>query len=576
MIVRLRPNLGIDSLFKQLTAPSAVSELDLTNCILLKRDQLIPLICKCTHLTILRCLSCDLRPSDLLTLLLQQLPKLEQVECSLASEVGGDVELESMREIKSQRDVRSSVPGLRRMYVEVSGDHNFQLLSEILRLCPRLNDLHVHFVRGTFWKAVLECRVILSIRVRLETFAFTSELPASCEHREWTAPLEFASCASVCANVTRNGRSTGSWSCVRFHDLADPFAERRILPFQLVAAAIAFADESVTAEFTRTAALGHVWRHVRQLCLVLVRVDASSVNYPTAGVAYRCSLRQLFSTALDDIVELNVSCFHFSPEMDLADVLKCDSLRHLQSLSVSPCGLRRPSALRRLAKYCPKFRDLDVRIERKGRYQRCDSCDGESLADSEILMEINALKIRNGGRPLFRNGLARLSLTGLRNNTCFWFIESCSPAAAVRLSECYSPDNRNYALSVHVLASASALQCLLLHADRLDFTEVPLQANLSRAASLEYLFLLSGAPFLDDVARRRARELSTSLLRLKCLHVHYQSAHGQDRRITWLRGEDSPEDGCFLDSSHPCFQCCSTSTFVGLAKPLHRHFEPFL
>ncbi|KAH7951326.1 uncharacterized protein LOC119392941 [Rhipicephalus sanguineus] len=571
MTVRLRPNLGIDSLVEQLEnvgATSDVSELDLTNCILLQPYQLISHINECTHLRSLRCLNCALKPSDLLMLMLQRLRHLVEVEFSLVSETGAEVELERMREIESQGENGPST--VRRMYVEVGNDQNFPLLSKLLRFCPKMDDLHVHFLRGAFWAALLECRSILAEGVLLETFTFTSELPPFCQV-EPIAPLDFTGFAAVCANVSHR-KSIPSWSCVRLRDLAYGCSKRQVLPFQVVVIAVDCA-EGDAAWWIRLAGLGHVWEDVRKLCLTLLPADSSSVVYPTAGGAYRGSLRHFFNTALRDIVELNLSSFHFGPDLDFTQLLQDGSLKKLQSLSASPCGLRRPSALRRLAQSCPDFKELDMRIDVRDYISRCAGCFGKYSIDPEDVIEI-----RNGAEAAFRRGLARMTLANVHGNVCLWFIKSCSPTTAVRLSNCSSPANLNYALFVALLANSSALECLVLRGDHLDFTEAYLLDNLSRVASLAYLYLLSAAPLSDDAAGMSVRTLCTSLPRLMLLHVHYRSsaAADTDKRITWMRRADNPEGFGVLVPNGPCFQCCSTATFIGLAKPLNRDFEPIL
>ncbi|KAH7950277.1 hypothetical protein HPB49_021798 [Dermacentor silvarum] len=568
-MVSLRANLGVSSLVEQLKALKevwAIRELDLTNCILVEPDELPLHIGKCTGLQSLRCVACPIRPSDLLGLMLERLPFLVEVEFSLVSETDVASEVRHMHQIESQLHGALAL-NLRRMYAEVSGYHNFKLLSTILRYCPKLEELRVHFVRGTFSNALLECNVILKQRVHLETFTFSSEVPASIQ-RVPSAPLEFTSCAAVCANVSYQ-RSSNSWSCVRLRDLAVGCTDPLVLPLQLVVAAV-HNTEGTTEEFIRVASIGHVWTNVCQLCLVLFPAEPSSGVYPAAGASYRDSLRDFFTIALKHIVELNISSFHFGPDLDLTELLQDGSLKYLQSFSAPPCGLRRPPALRRLAQNCPDFKELDVRIDRRGSFVRCAVCEGEFFLNPEDMVEMN------NAAPVFHNGLARLTLNDVHGRICLWFVEAC-PAVTVRLSDCPSPLHPDYPSLGHVLAVNSSLRCLVLRHGALPFGDTYLLANLSRIAGLQYLCLLSEASVLDNVAAMSVLALSASLKpHIKCIHVHYRnSAGGTEKRITWMQRAGAASGGVLVRDG-PCFLCCSTATFIGLAKPLNRDFKPIL
>ncbi|KAH7944505.1 hypothetical protein HPB52_020620 [Rhipicephalus sanguineus] len=193
-----------------------------------------------THLQSRRCSSGALRPSDLYyMLLLQRLPYLVEVEFCLVSETGAESELERMQEMHLQNGTRGLVHVVWSMYVEVGNHQDFQLLSMILRSCPKLDKLDVHFIRGTFSNAVRECRQI----------TFTSEVPTSL-WQDYTTPMGFTSCATACTNVSRT-KPTDSWSFVRYRDLALRLTLRIIAPFQLVVAT-ALSDYDM-AQFIRDA-----------------------------------------------------------------------------------------------------------------------------------------------------------------------------------------------------------------------------------------------------------------------------------------------------------------------------------
>ncbi|KAL1452282.1 hypothetical protein MTO96_043859 [Rhipicephalus appendiculatus] len=116
-----------------------------------------------------------------------------------------------------------------------------------------------------------------------------------------------------------------------------------MLPLQLVAVAVDCAD-GLAALSIRGAIRRHNSARLRKICLQLLPEQTTSSAFLAAGVAYRESLRRVFDTALKHVVELNISSFHFGPDLDLSDLLRDGSLQFLQSLSTSTCGLRRPLA----------------------------------------------------------------------------------------------------------------------------------------------------------------------------------------------------------------------------------------
>ncbi|XP_054925403.2 uncharacterized protein [Dermacentor andersoni] len=451
---------------------------------------------------------------------------------------------------------------LRRMYAEVSGHLNFKLLSALLRYCPNIDELRIHFASGTFLNALLECDVIFQQCASLETFTFSSEVPPSFQQLP-PEPLEFTSYAAVCANVSYR-RSSNMWNCVLLRDLVDRCDDPLLLPQQLVLVAVHHA-EGTTEEWIRLASLEHFWTNVRQLCLLLFPAQPSEGVYATAGTAYRDSLRDLISTKLRQVVELNISAFHFGPDLDLTALLQDGSLEHLQSLSATPCALRRPSALRRLAQNCPDFKELDVRFDRRGTLVRCDVCEGEFLLDHEDMLEMYE------DAPVFHNALARLTLSDVHVRVFHWFVEAC-PAVSVRLSDCHS--HPHYPSLGKLLAINSSLSCLVIQHDALLFGEACLLENISRIASLQYLCLLSAVTLLDNVAEVSVLAFSDSLKpHIKCVHVHYRSSdRATEKRITWMKRADAPTGGVLVRDG-PCILCCSTATFIGLAKPLNGDFE---
>ncbi|XP_070380137.1 uncharacterized protein [Dermacentor albipictus] len=569
MTLRLRPSLSSSSLTELIRTVrwrEPIHELDLANCILLEPEVLPLHICRCRRLQSLRCVACPLRPSDLLDLMLEWLPHLKEVEFSLVADTDVESEIRQLQQRASEMpDARAL--NLRRMYAEVSGHRNFKLLSALLRFCPKIDELRVHFVRGTFLNALLECNVIFQQCAGLETFAFSSEVPPSFQQLP-PEPIEFTSYAAVCANVTYR-RSSNMWNCVLLRDLVDRCGDPLLLPQQLVLVAVHHA-EGPTVEWIRLASLEHFWTNVCKLCLLLFPAQPSDGVYATAGAAYRDSLRNLISTKLRQVVELNISAFHFGPDLDLTALHQDGSLEHLQSLSATPCGLRRPSALRRLALNCPDFKEPDVRFDRRGSFVRCAICEGEFLLDHDDMLEMNE------DVPVFPNALARLTLSDVHVRVFHWFVEAC-PAGSLRLSDCPSHSLTDYPSLGQLLARNSSLRCLVLRHDALPFGEACLLENISRIASLQYLCLLSAVTSLDNVAEVSVLAFSDSLKpHIKSVHVHYRSStDGIEKWITWVKQADAPSGGVLVRDG-PCFIYCSTATFIGLAKPLNRDFNEIL
>ncbi|XP_070380107.1 uncharacterized protein [Dermacentor albipictus] len=568
MTLRLSPSLrssSMDELIRTTRSGEPIRELDLTNCMLLEPEVLPRHIGRCRRLQALRCVACPLKPSALLGLLLERLPHLKEVEFSLAA----DTDVES--EIRRVHYMASQKPGalafnLRRMYAEVSGHMNFKVLCALVRYCPKLDELRVHLARGIFINALLECNVVFQLCASMETFAFSSEVPASV--RLPPEPLEFVSCAAVCGNVCYQ-KSSNMWNCVLLRELVDGSVDPLLLAPQLVVVAVHHA-EGTTAEWIRVATLGHYWANVSQLCLLLLPAQPSDGFYATAGAAYRDSLRDFISFKLKQIVELNLSAFHFGPDLDLTALLQDRSLEHLQSFSVTPCGLRRPSALRRLAQNCPEFKELDVRFDRRGSFVRCAVCEGEFVLDLEDMLQMY------DRAPVFHNVLARLTLTDVHDRISLRFVETC-PAVSVRLSDCPSLSHLGYPSLGQLLARNSLLSCLVLRHDALPFGEACLLENISRIASLQYLCLLSAVTLLDNVAEVSVLAFSDRLKpRIKCVHVHYRSWNsGIEKRITWVKQAGAPTGGVLVRDG-PCFLYCSTATFIGLAKPLNRDFKEIM
>ncbi|KAH7944504.1 hypothetical protein HPB52_020619 [Rhipicephalus sanguineus] len=156
--------------------------------------------------------------------------------------------------------------------------------------------------------------------------------------------------------------------------------------------------------------------------------------------------------------------------MNLADALQGGSPKHLQSLSAFLCCFHR-STLHHVVRFCPDFKDLDVRIDRKGRLHPCAVCINVFASDPDFDREFSS-----GPTVLLHKGLARL--------TCDHFALRCIRLAPRKLR-----------------ANAYCLSGLELEGEHLDFTERFLLGFLSDAVSLEYLCLPSAKTLVTTMQR---------------------------------------------------------------------------
>ncbi|KAL1470399.1 hypothetical protein MTO96_024334 [Rhipicephalus appendiculatus] len=347
--------------------PEAIHDLVFTNCFCSEWSELRTQISRFPGLRSLRCVTCGIEPSQLLLLTLEQLLNLEELEFSLVQEAVVDSEISKVHQIASQKQGVALPYSLRRVYVEVDGDRNFELLGKLLNFYPNLTELHVHLVRGSFYNSLSHCSRFRESLEKLETFAFSSEMPASVPYpNELGASSALLSQASVCGNV-RHRKSDDSWSVVELEDLVYGLRGVLTLPSQLAVAALSIAEDPVAQSLFRPAAVRNVWKHVRQICLVLLPPMPSLEFYPddsppSAATLFTCSSPSRWK----HVVELNLSWFHFRKDLGLIELLPVGSLRRLEALSVPPCGFGSQSAVRRLPKTFPKLRDLDVRFDSRG------------------------------------------------------------------------------------------------------------------------------------------------------------------------------------------------------------------
>nr|XP_037286815.1 uncharacterized protein LOC119179799 [Rhipicephalus microplus] len=447
---------------------------------------------------------------------------------------------------------------LRRLYVEVGGPRNFELLRQLLVFCPNLTELHVHFVQGTFVNALAQCKCLHDQLEQLETFTFTSEVPPYVPFRH--APDEsptFTNCAAVCANV-RHDRVHDWWSCVELKQLVLGRDRPLILPSQLAAFV---SSDSMPGKSEWEVSQRHSWARVRELCLLLLPGQPASV-YPRALGSNRDYLQSMF-LALDSITELNVSSFHFHLGVDLTGLFQGTPLgSRLLALSLPPCWFPRQSSVRTLLSSCPKLRDLDVRFVSRGSWT-CASCHGL------LNMRVSVQEPPSAATSSCTS-VTRLALCDVPYPVLLSYFRYCGAVTTLRLAEWRCAEGLHFGHLFGLLEKFEAVRCLVLQRGDLPIDDQSLQDCLSRMPRLQHLCLLTWMKVLDSVASQSAHHFFAGSTQLKCVHMHHTNrSDGSERRLTWLkRGQDE-----VLLQEGPCFACCSTATFIGLVKPVNRDCE---
>ncbi|XP_070377666.1 uncharacterized protein [Dermacentor albipictus] len=559
MTVRLPANatLTIHELLNGIENAAATHEFDSTNCIFADRNILPAWIGSCSNLRILRCVGCPIPLKNLLWLLHKRLVQLEVLEFSL---VLSHAEADDVTRTVRQRLSRTPVTlarSLRRVYTEVGGDVNTVLLCSLLRFCPNVTELHVHVLNGSFRRCVVQVDKIFASGPQLERFTFSSDIPPKLEF----VPFEitpFIRQSFVCANVNS---SRDSSSCVWMRDLTQALA-RRVLPSQLV---LVFTPGADVLSATISAAVErHFWMAVRNLCLVLLPEQSfSAVPEAIADSACLSGLREFFPV-VRYVVELNVSSFHFSQDLDLTKLLQDAGLVFLQALSTPPCGLRQPRAAWRLAHAFRRLVDLDVRVERRGYFLRCTLCQLEFRLDPADMADLHVAYTES------RRNLRRLTLSGIPNLGPLDFLQRCK-VEELRLIDCLCTCHPDFPNLGKLLTSNEKLIFLAIRQPTLPFATQQLLVNVTRVKRLEYLCLQTGLSVSWNIAKTQVGMLAALLPKLKYLHVHYWDKENCNvQRLTWMRF-DRPECGGRMIWNATCM-LCSTATFIGLSKPRNRGY----
>lgn len=554
MSAYFRANSTAMNIRERLTAmgPETVHELNVNCCMIADKEDLCESIAMCSNLKSLSCIACPIPVSKLLWLMQEGLVQLRELSFSLLLS-RSDTNNEKLRVLQALRQVPLKVAGnLRSVYAEVRGEYNAFLLSLLLRFCPGVTDIHVHFASGNFRLCLLQIETIVHHLTRMQSFTISSDVPAVGVEDEDSSSALFRKFALACGNVAV---CAGFYSCVQLRDLALDSIRRELLS-QLV---VILNGESTEDEMIAEAAHGHDWSSVSWLTLVLSPQQPFAAE-PTNECPYLGGLHELFSAATF-LTELNVNSFHFKPDVDLTELL-CGAQR-LEALSTAPCGLRQPGAMLRLAEACPELIELDVRVEKRGTQHGCTICQLEFRLDGYMVA------LFEEGPPQPRRRLTRLTLSGVPRLESLLFLERCK-VDELRLVDCLDVSSPDFLDIGELLACNDRLKFLLLRHAALPYGTTNLLNNVSRATRLRYLCLLTEVPLHDDIAEAHVEQLASGLPQLAYMDVHYRSmADGNEQRVSWLRrSSDIPGQGHLIRNG-PCFMC-SAATFIGLSKPLNR------
>ncbi|KAL3221976.1 hypothetical protein MRX96_029046 [Rhipicephalus microplus] len=131
---------------------------------------------------------------------MQQTSHLVEIELSCLVD-SNTVEVEMNNIILSAHRQGHCTLNLRRIYCKVGPQHNIEILSALLHISPKADNLRVHLVCGDFKKTVQQCRVLLDLHKQLDKFTFTSEVLSPMQV-EPVLLFDFAAYAAICANVT--------------------------------------------------------------------------------------------------------------------------------------------------------------------------------------------------------------------------------------------------------------------------------------------------------------------------------------------------------------------------------------
>lgn len=528
-----------------------LQSLNLSNCIVAQPASLLSLLARLQNLQTLSCVACPLKASLLLDRILRSLPNLAELEFSL---VDGTIyvkeELVNIRHLA--RVHKGENTRIRKMYVEVAEEDNMALLRLFLGSCPLLSDIHVHFTHYVLFESgTLACTRISQLQPALETFTFTSEAPSTSQW-EPPQPLDFQYCVGIHGNVLYRLHPP-VLSCTLLRDLASSTTPRLPLePVVLIAIERPHLDR-----YLLDAGPLHKWDELQSLCLALYARSLDETVFPAVDTKYDELLRDFFAR-LSNLVELNVSLFHFGEGIDFTELLALPALQRLRALSLPPCGIRHSGAVRRLAVGIGEIEELDIRLNLDGRHKRCPSCETE-------------LTISPADASAFRLSSGRLTFSNVRRLTSLEFLQRLQVSHLRFIDDSTTP-RFDYRALAGAVRHNDTVRSLVVKFPDIHFGEDSFKSSLCPAKALEHLCLLTKSEMHPEVAEEIIQSMAAQLPSISYLHIHYvDTTTSEPTTVTWIRlCEDSAQSqrGKVLQGK-PCIMC-STQTFVALSKPRSR------
>ncbi|XP_075731728.1 uncharacterized protein LOC142774712 [Rhipicephalus microplus] len=531
-----------------------LQSLNISNCIVAIPAFLLSLASELPNLQTLSCVACPLKASILLDRLLRSLQSVTQLDFSLV-----DVKSHASEEFLKIRVMQSLYAGketkIRKMYVEVAGKHNMNVLMLFLNYCPHLRELHIHFVhevRSGLNPAT--CSGIVRHLLNLEMFTVTCEAPCTAQS-DPRQPVDLDFCIDLHGNVVFRKRPP-AFNCALMRSLA-------VTPNQ------AFPVEPVVVVAVDTPDLGFFtagswdnWNYLRSLCVLLYARRLDQVAYPTVSATHGAAVRQFFGKLLN-LVELNVSSFHFGSGVDFTELLATPALQRLRALSLPPCGLRTKGAVRRLAHGLGDVEDLDIRLNLDGRHKCCVSC-------------ANQLHIAPADAQVFSLRAGRLTLSNVPYLVSLNFLRSLQ-VSHVRFIDASDAPRFDYKALSRALRTNATLRSLVIKIAFINFSQRSFENLLSPARALKHLCLLTTTKLQAEKAHKVVEAMARQLQSIFYIHIHYVDVEtGSETTATWLRraegeAEASSSQGTVMQGK-PCIMC-STQTFVALAKPYYRELH---
>ncbi|KAH7971125.1 hypothetical protein HPB49_019128 [Dermacentor silvarum] len=531
-------------------AKDNLQELNISNCIVANPDDLLWYISGMQTLQTLRSVACPLNASFLLDSLLRSLETVIHLEFSLVdNKEDAEEQLIKIRHIEHMaNEHRNRETKLRKVFVEVAGEENMQVLSAFLMYCPHVTDLHIHMLHIARADVdVATCMRIVEGMHSLEVFTLTCEalLPTQPEPNR---PLDLQYCAGIHGNVVFRKRQNGlNYALLR--DLSR--SSIAVLPGEPTVM-VAFDTPDLEGRL-HDAGSWHDWSDLRSLCIVLFSQRPDDTVYPAVGAAYDGVLRDFFGR-FSSLSELNVSSFHFGDGIDFTELLSTPALQRL----------RAAGAVRRLAISISDIEDLDIRLNVGGRHQSCHSCNQQLVIETA---DTSVFSVSTGqGRLTFCNvpNLASLSFLGSCQVPHLRFID-------IDDNPCFDYNSLAKAICTNLNDS---LRSLVVKIGSLNFLHPSFTVRVPCAA--RYFWSACAYCPTRGCSRRFAesviKSLAVKLGSISYLHMHYVDEAGREARLTWIRlldGIAGQSHRGEVMAGKPCIMC-STQTFIALAKPRRR------